>query len=334
MTIMKRDLKIDSLRAIGILCIILAHVGCPGLLFQLRNFDVVLMVFLIGTMYARNQSNRSTHSAYIRKRFKRLIVPTWEFLVIYFLICFFIRIPLSFDTILHSFAMSTGSLGIGYVWIMRIFFIVGIISPYLYKIVCLNKNRGILALMLMYVIYELLIVVGGLLTDCNFIYYMYNEYIVYGLAYSIICGLGMIWEKCNNKNKLFYAVLSFILFIVLLFANDFAPTQIAKHPPKLYYILYGFIVTIILYEFAYQKCFHKITHYLFENNALAWLGKNSMWLYLWHILPIKLIEEELILNDSNFIVKFGVVLLVSIGLTMATNKIRCVKNKIVRTRSA
>lgn len=39
-----RDLSLDLLHAAGLICIILAHVNPPELLFQLRTFDIVMMV--------------------------------------------------------------------------------------------------------------------------------------------------------------------------------------------------------------------------------------------------------------------------------------------------
>ncbi len=40
-----RNQKIDHLRALAILCIILAHTGLQEILFNLRCFDVPLMAF-------------------------------------------------------------------------------------------------------------------------------------------------------------------------------------------------------------------------------------------------------------------------------------------------
>ncbi|SFK21637.1 hypothetical protein SAMN04488079_106193 [Methylophaga sulfidovorans] len=46
-----RDHRIDLLRFIGLSMIIFAHVGPPSILFQLRNFDVPLMVLISGMSY-------------------------------------------------------------------------------------------------------------------------------------------------------------------------------------------------------------------------------------------------------------------------------------------
>lgn len=46
-----RDEKVDSPRFVGLAMVVLAHVGPPEWLFQLRNFDVLLMVLLSGISF-------------------------------------------------------------------------------------------------------------------------------------------------------------------------------------------------------------------------------------------------------------------------------------------
>jgi fucose 4-O-acetylase-like acetyltransferase len=49
--IQSRDIRFDILKVIGLFCIILAHVSPPSLIFQLRNFDVPLMVMISGSVF-------------------------------------------------------------------------------------------------------------------------------------------------------------------------------------------------------------------------------------------------------------------------------------------
>ena len=46
--IKERNIKIDFIKFLGLFAIILAHVGPNEKIFQLRNFDVPLMVFISG----------------------------------------------------------------------------------------------------------------------------------------------------------------------------------------------------------------------------------------------------------------------------------------------
>lgn len=71
---MTRDIKIDFIRFIGISLIILAHASPPNWLFQLRNFDVPLMVVLSGYLYSmKSKKSNQLNLQYIIKRFKRLV---------------------------------------------------------------------------------------------------------------------------------------------------------------------------------------------------------------------------------------------------------------------
>lgn len=48
----QRDSSVDIMRAIGLLCVILAHINPPSLLLQIRSFDVPLMLFVSGLVYS------------------------------------------------------------------------------------------------------------------------------------------------------------------------------------------------------------------------------------------------------------------------------------------
>ena len=56
---MNRLKNIDILRVIGLLCIILAHVKPNDIIFQLRNFDVVLMIMISTYLFIINNKNNS-----------------------------------------------------------------------------------------------------------------------------------------------------------------------------------------------------------------------------------------------------------------------------------
>lgn len=56
---MNRYLYIDKLKTLGLLLIFLAHVSPPEFLFQLRNFDVILMIIVSCILFflSRKQSS-------------------------------------------------------------------------------------------------------------------------------------------------------------------------------------------------------------------------------------------------------------------------------------
>ena len=68
-----RDPAVDLLRFIGISMIFLAHIGPPAALFQLRSFDVPLMIFVSGLSYSGRQV--VGYASFVRKRLGRLLMP-------------------------------------------------------------------------------------------------------------------------------------------------------------------------------------------------------------------------------------------------------------------
>lgn len=122
-----RIIFIDYLKIIGLFCIILAHVCTNQYILQIRNFDVPLMVVISGFLaidsYKRSIENNQSIFNYYWKRISWLLIPTWMFLSLYFLLVFLLvfitkgNYPYSFSTILRSFLLLDG---IGYVWIIRV----------------------------------------------------------------------------------------------------------------------------------------------------------------------------------------------------------------------
>lgn len=124
-----REERIDILRFVGISLIILAHVGAPSWINQIRCFDVPLMFFVSGL--ACSGKSIESYKNYAIKRAKRLLYPAWGFIMGYLILLTLLRVvlhkePYSMDFYLESMIM-TG--GIGYVWIIRVFFLVALILP-------------------------------------------------------------------------------------------------------------------------------------------------------------------------------------------------------------
>lgn len=83
----ERDESIDLLRFVGLSLIILAHVSPPEVLFNLRCFDVPLMLFVSGLTYAGRSVD--TGWRFLVHRFMRLIIPCIPFFDGLFHSCFF-----------------------------------------------------------------------------------------------------------------------------------------------------------------------------------------------------------------------------------------------------
>lgn len=315
-----RDFSFDALRAIGLLLIILAHAGSPGIIFQLRNFDVPLMMFVSGAVFGISSGISKPYLIYFFDRLKRLLLPTWVFLAIFFGLYALASViarqpyPFSSQTIINSFNLSSG---IGYVWIVRVFLLVAIAMPFYVKLSGKLKNNYLylLILALIYAFYELLYYFYPVrLVSINFpaIDFFFQNVVFYILPYSVVAGLGLGIAKMNKKNLAILIAGFSTLLIILAFANHFAFTQTAKYPPRLYYLSYALLVSLSLYTVRKTNIFNK----LFANKYFLFLGSSSLWIYLWQILYLfvwKIVPKTTLSN--NYLGAFIFVLLLSVITT-------------------
>ena len=127
----QRDLGIDLLRAVGLLCIILAHVNPPELLWQLRSFDVVMMVCISAISFTE-YSKPQPYFQYIKGRIKRLLFPTWQYIILMGVVFYVISLITGTKTIFPIKTILIGLVtfhGIGYLWVIRVFLYNAFLNP-------------------------------------------------------------------------------------------------------------------------------------------------------------------------------------------------------------
>ncbi len=182
-----RDTSIDILRFIALSGIILVHVGPGRFLSQLRSFDVPLMVFLSGISYylSSQKGNTLSYMGYCMKRFKRLILPVWIFLVIYFLLYTIATKELpSFNQVASYFTLTTD----WYVWIIRVFFIVALFAPLVASAFHRINTRQFYAIVISaFVLFECLVHYGNFTSYASTLLLINIPYIfVFALGYKAI----------------------------------------------------------------------------------------------------------------------------------------------------
>lgn len=315
----ERDYKIDILRFIAIVCIILAHTSPPRVLFELRNFDVILMVIIMGTSYYLSNNGRNiNYFSYVWKRFNRLIVPTWIFLTIFFITFYIISIitnseyKFGIKGILASYSLMGG---IGYVWIMRVFFLVAIINPIILYISNKIKNttKYFILLLLVYIVYLGFISINSRLN--GLLRLIFENMIVYSIGWGLISAIGIRLKTLSKKELFIYASIFLFIYIFCMIKYNFESTQNYKYPPTIYYMSYGILVTLVLLIILDIKYIYNILN----NKFVVYTSINSLWLYFWHIIPIFILnmygEYIPILNNSfitRFIFIFGFALIITI----------------------
>lgn len=279
---MNRDERIDFLRAICTLTIVLAHVEAPFAINQVRAFDVVALVMISGM--SLHMARYSDFKKYIAKRLRKLLWPTYIMMAFVFVLSFTLCRVMSIsqlysaDQILKSFLLlGTGSMG--YVWIVRVYLAIAIATPMIRRVKDVSFPHFCILLagssMVLFVLYQV-----GKVIQNEALANAYLDYIYTDLVYIALAGIGYyIYGKKKLLNVVFaISVGLFACYQLFLFFTDrgFIPGEY-KFPPQLYYCCYGIAVTLVLIRALPNR----------GNVIVSWLSKNSFSIYLWHIVMLR-----------------------------------------------
>lgn len=297
MASVKRDSSIDILRFIGLMLIILSHASpSADFILQLRCFDVPMMLFISGLTCANKEF--PNYLEFIKKRTKRLIIPVYIFLIAYFIFLVIIQylgyIPqiLTTSKAIESFLLLDG---IGYVWIIRVFLLIMLVTPLLCK-VAKSKNYIVAIIIISLIILcDIIVHLLGYYTMPQLAHTIIHDYVIYALAYSAPFLLGYKLRYSNAKSNLFWVIfcsLLLMLGICLYIYNIDFPISISpkfKYPPQAYFIIYGMFCSLMLWisrNWWVKTIDCKLTRFI---------GQNTIWIYLWHIPFVALLLN--VVND-------------------------------------
>lgn len=291
----------------------LAHIGPNKVVFQLRNFDVPMMiiisVWLSLSIYNKGNFN---YKIYLLKRIKRLVKPTWIFLTIYFLFYWIFKGSISIKTIILSYTLING---IGYVWIIRIYIYVAIITPiYSYIYNNLKIFRIIIIILIEYLIYAFLIKFSFIVNERIRLFLTIS--ILDFVGYSFVVWIAILTYKLSIRNRFLVSIFSAILFIFLAVKYNFIPTQEFKYPIRLYYLSYAFSIIFML-DFFVEWIDNKYS--IKKSKIIIYISSNSMWIYLWHILYIPLVNKFFVNLQFGYIIRFIVIAFLAIITTSLQN---------------
>ncbi len=250
-----RDEKLDVLRFIGLAMIILAHVNPSEWIFQLRNFDVPLMVMISGVAFGLSYKGE-VYSTYLRKRVKRLLFPAWLFLTAYFSSMYFLSFPEplpAIEKVRDSYLLLDG---IGYVWIIRVFLLVALVAPFIlaFNNKCISNLSYFSTLVAIYAGYEI-VLYGLQSTLATPVGVAIENTLLYVIPYAIIFSLGLRFSVQSSYTLIVPGLISGFIFVVMalvlfLRSESIVYTQAFKYPPQLYYLSYAVAVSFILWFFV------------------------------------------------------------------------------------
>lgn len=306
---------IDFLKVVGLTGIIIAHVSAPNVLFMLRSFDVPLMVIISSLLavqsYDKYKNQKKGYLKYCWSRFKRLVIPTWIFLTLYFVIRAIITRKLqNANYYLDSYLLTR--YGFGYVWVILIYLYSAILIPLFAK---MRYSYKVWLIMLsVYLLYEIChyFKIG---TDIKLIETTFYYIIPYGL----LTFLGFSYDRMKNKTKYIIIGISLAIFIGLAIYNylqtgSLQTVQIAKYPPRAYYLSYG-----IFCSFSLLLICPKIKQKYFKNKIINYISSHTMWIYLWHIFALEV--YEMFKLPEIWVLKLLVVYITSMLIVLLVNKI-------------
>lgn len=283
----QRDTRLDFMRALGTLTIIVPHVLSPDLLVQVRTFDVVMLVFVSGMSYAYQAVNKRKieYYQYVKKRCIKLLYPT---LILIFTVFISINLAsVAFGKGMHYHmhdllnSLFLFEEGIGYVWIIKVYLGLALIAPFSWGFI--RKLKGNIQLLVMcgsiYIIYFLIRAIEPIIYS-PILSVLLEEYIYYIVAYAIPFFIGMYLGKNKNRIRslLFWSILCFAFtqIFIIIQGGGFEP-NFYKYPPELYYLSYGISCSVIIYYMVPNMAPTKITL------VIKWLSKNSLVFYLVHV---------------------------------------------------
>ncbi|NEP44818.1 MAG: acyltransferase, partial [Okeania sp. SIO2H7] len=217
--------------------IILAHV-CPqeSFIFNLRNFDVPMMVIVSGYLFSQRYAGNKNYSflSYLRKRFLRLITPVWCFFIFFFIAVGAIeklqgnKYPFSIREIINAFLLLDGA-----GWIIRVFFIVAILSIFILKLrrLAVKDTYFLILLSCIYFGYEIVLkfcndlplpvfnlaIIDFFVRKIWFLgYHIFTKKILfYAIPYGCIFGLGILLPSIKKKFIFFLSIFFGVCFSLL-----------------------------------------------------------------------------------------------------------------------
>ncbi len=307
----KRIGYIDFLKFIGLTGIIIAHVEAPDIVMMFRSFDVPLMVIISAILasYSYDCSYKNNRKYYFY-RLKRLIIPTWLFLVLFFLFEFFLTRQIhDIEYYVNSFLLTR--YGISFVWIILIYLYCALLIPFFSRY--LNSIKKSFLIILIYIAYELAFYFQ-ILTQ----YRIIDTTFYYIIPYGCLAYIGYNYSNMSKKSKYIILFSQLTIFGILLvyYWSKVGTIQListAKYPPRLYYLSYGIFCSFLFLLFCENKSLN-----IYNNHIIMFVSVHSMWIYLWHIF-ILYIYAFLKLPNTWYI-KFFIVYIISIFIVYFVNK--------------
>lgn len=321
-----RDKKVDILRVIGTLLVILAHVSAPKAVIGLRTFDVCTLVMISGVSYVLSSNKKKSYQQYVVSRIKRLCLPAYFTAISIFALCGILcslvgrQYPYTLQQVIETFLFIGGrSGGIGYFWIVRIYLLIALCFPVLQKINLRIKNNTyftgtvLVLLGVNELVFRLLFGRYGAVCDM-----LLENYVLSCIGYSTIALVGMRAKSDIKIVNFMLPILALMTIISIISSKGQYLTSLSnyKYPPQFTYLVYGLFISLLLWRLLDLLNIDR-----FNVKFIGWFSKKSFSIYLAHILLLfliswadKYIGEFAIMKL--WITKYFIIVISSIGIIL------------------
>lgn len=281
---MKRLDFIDDIRGIAIFATVLIHTNVYFLnnkiaysLIELAQFAVVAFIFCSSYLYFLKDKveSLSLFWSHLLKRLRRLIIPYYLFITVYFLFVY-LNAPQKL-TPRYIFQNLTLTGGLDFNWLVLLFIQLAVLMP-LFSFL----RRRYMKILYLYVFVAVI---------SSILFLKYTPHPLYRsimwLPWSLIVIYTMYFEKIRKNTILFWGLTAsfFIIFLmtrqfVLIPLGHFLRMYDNKYPPNIYHLSYCLAGLNILFFLSQKGLFTKVRRYI------HFLSKYSYEIYFLHILVI------------------------------------------------
>ena len=259
---MKRLGYIDLYKSIGIILMIMGHIGFgDGFDFFIHAFHMPMFFFISGFLYSRKKNIK--FKTYFFKKFRSLIIPYIVFGIVHFGISIFLY-GYDINYLKHLLFVNTDGLPIaGALWFLTALFFVDIIYYLIDRFIKRN-------------LYQFIIIV--LMFACALVYKRTIGVLPYALG-SSMAGLVLFFIGNKVKNRIInidYVLLFglIVLDVFLIFTNGYVNMRTEVYSNILLFFLNSIISSIILINIALiidKKMKNNFISKFFQS-----IGKNSI----------------------------------------------------------
>jgi len=312
----RRDPYIDFLRGTALLLLMVAHSSAPSFLAAVRTFDVPLMVFISALCFNGN----GNYGRYCLRRLRRIYLPVALFLCILFALSTVIPVvppELMTPGIIAGSFMLWNWPAIPFVWIMRVFILIALVMPLLDAA---SRRISMPALMLLITaVYVAQNYAAGAIDTESLapLTFFVRDYVLYLSGYSLIALAGLTARGGDTRRSASLLALCLAAIAAHFATGGSFDPQASKYPPAALFLSYGIAASLIL------LMLRPLLQYAAAWSGWRYLSENSMWLYLWHTIPV-FVMRRFDLFPLSWVLRFAFVLASALLLFGLWHRLRMV----------